>query len=244
MIPPPATAARPARQFPGRRRTDPTSAAGSQKRRENRAVVSSKHSFLFGSGKIGALPVPRSDHKLIIPRLRRDRIGNHRQQSKRIAAFKRHRLRNHGYESPAFMQYLQANNCRQASIPGLRRTPRGISTSCAPVCPRAASCLQCPRECRILLHRSERMQRQKLLCALQRGQPIQKAGASAQRGPSRFGQARCVVRQATSNVCRINSIVCRTASGSAGGIHNPAVNWYSFHNRDGLVRRRMRFARM
>ncbi len=41
-------------------------------------------------------------------------------------------------------------------------------------------------------------------------------------------------------------------SGSAGGpcqkmtddVHNPAVNWYSFHNRDGLVRRRMRFARM
>src|SRR5439155_15113064 len=31
-----------------------------------------------------------------------------------------------------------------------------------------------------------------------------------------FGQARCVVRQATSNVCRINSIVCWTASGSAG----------------------------
>jgi len=27
-------------------------------------------------------------------------------------------------------------------------------------------------------------------------------------------------------------------------VHNPAVNWYSFHNRDGLVRRRMRFARM
>ena len=91
---------------------------------------------------------------------------------------------------------------------------------------------------------------QKLLCALQRGQPIQKAGASAQRGPSRFGQARCVVRQATSNVCRINSIVCWTASGSAGGppcqkmtddVHNPAVNWYSFHNRDGLVRRKDAF---
>ena len=27
-------------------------------------------------------------------------------------------------------------------------------------------------------------------------------------------------------------------------VHNPAVNWYRFHNRDGLVRRRMRFARM
>ena len=27
-------------------------------------------------------------------------------------------------------------------------------------------------------------------------------------------------------------------------VHNPAVNWYSFNNRDGLVRRRMRFARM
>ena len=27
-------------------------------------------------------------------------------------------------------------------------------------------------------------------------------------------------------------------------VHNPAVNWYSFHDRDGLVRRRMRFARM
>ena len=26
--------------------------------------------------------------------------------------------------------------------------------------------------------------------------------------------------------------------------HNPAVNWYSLHNRDGLARRRMRFARM
>jgi hypothetical protein len=27
-------------------------------------------------------------------------------------------------------------------------------------------------------------------------------------------------------------------------VHNPAVNWYNFHNRDGLVRRKMRFARM
>ena len=27
-------------------------------------------------------------------------------------------------------------------------------------------------------------------------------------------------------------------------VHNPAVNWYSFHNRNGLVRRTMRFARM
>src|SRR5436309_4718772 len=27
-------------------------------------------------------------------------------------------------------------------------------------------------------------------------------------------------------------------------VHSPAVNWYNFHNRDGLVRRRMRFARM
>jgi len=27
-------------------------------------------------------------------------------------------------------------------------------------------------------------------------------------------------------------------------VHNPAVNWYGFHNRDGMVRRRMRFARM
>ena len=27
-------------------------------------------------------------------------------------------------------------------------------------------------------------------------------------------------------------------------VHNPGVNWYRLHNRDGLVRRRMRFARM
>jgi hypothetical protein len=26
-------------------------------------------------------------------------------------------------------------------------------------------------------------------------------------------------------------------------VHNPAVNWYSFDNRDGLVRRRMRLGR-
>src|SRR5262249_4030128 len=27
-------------------------------------------------------------------------------------------------------------------------------------------------------------------------------------------------------------------------VHNPAVIWYSFHNRDGLVRRRVRFSRI
>jgi hypothetical protein len=27
-------------------------------------------------------------------------------------------------------------------------------------------------------------------------------------------------------------------------VHNPAVNWYRFHNRDELIRRWMRFARM
>src|SRR6516165_10570327 len=39
---------------------DPTPAAGSQKRRGNRVVVSSKHSFLFGSEKIGALPTEQN----------------------------------------------------------------------------------------------------------------------------------------------------------------------------------------
>jgi hypothetical protein len=97
--------------------------------------------------------------------------------------------------------------------------PIVLAASQCPNCPRLPALALFGRRPlqRAVTHSSRRQKTctKAVLCIAARTNPFRKLAPGAQRCPSRFAQARRVVRQATSNVCRINSIVCWTASGSA-----------------------------